>query len=207
MSVSLKGSRLAFTNLFWAGCYLFWAWVKLNVLLRSDPFQWIVGLLLIVQCASVAIFFLIRTSPRASSRNPYDIVTALMGTFAPLLFLQSFRYGILGLAGIAIQAIGVIVTLSSSLSLSRSWGIVPANRGIKTDGMYRFVRHPIYASYQLFNLGFVLSHFSFYNLAVAVAAVTCQILRIRNEERFLANDPDYCVYSTQVRWRMIPFIY
>jgi protein-S-isoprenylcysteine O-methyltransferase Ste14 len=207
MGVSLKGFRIAFSNLFWAGGYSFWAWLNLNFLLRAHPFQKLVGLLLIVQCSSIAVFFLIRSCPRASSWNPYDIITALMGTFAPMLFIQSYRYDILGLAGVFIQVIGVVLTISSSLSLSRSWGIIPAHRGIKTDGMYRFVRHPIYASYQIFNAGFILSSFSFYNLAVAATALTCQILRIRNEERFLANDPDYFVYSAQVRWKMIPFIY
>ena len=45
-------------------------------------------------------------------------------------------------------------------------GIVAAHRGIKTGGLYRAVRHPIYAAYLLAFGGFVLAHPSGYNTLV-----------------------------------------
>ena len=46
--------------------------------------------------------------------------------------------------------------IAALLSLQRSFGIVPANRGIREGGLYRIVRHPLYAAELLVFLGVVL---------------------------------------------------
>jgi protein-S-isoprenylcysteine O-methyltransferase Ste14 len=40
--------------------------------------------------------------------------------------------------------VSVAIMIYARLSLGRSIGYVPADRGIVTSGPYRFVRHPIY---------------------------------------------------------------
>jgi hypothetical protein len=40
-----------------------------------------------------------------------------------------------------------LLVLAATLRLGRSFGIVATNRGIQTGGLYRIVRHPIYAAY------------------------------------------------------------
>jgi protein-S-isoprenylcysteine O-methyltransferase Ste14 len=81
---------------------------------------------------------------------------------------------------------------------------VAANRGIKTCGLYRYVRHPIYAAYLLAFGGFVLIHPSVVNSMVLLVWVIIQIARIQSEERVLMEDPSYCAYRRAVRYRLVP---
>ena len=49
--------------------------------------------------------------------------------------------------GSVLVLVGVVLATGAVLSLGRSLGIEAANRGVQTHGLYRFVRHPIYAAY------------------------------------------------------------
>ena len=40
--------------------------------------------------------------------------------------------------------IGLLIVIAGKVSLGRSFGLIPANRGIVSTGLYRLVRHPIY---------------------------------------------------------------
>ena len=93
------------------------------------------------------------------------------------------------------------------LSLNRSFGIVPANRGIKTGGLYRLVRHPLYLSYVVHQIGYVLNNWSEYNICVFVGATLFQVLRIYREEQFLISDPAYRAYMSRTRSRLIPGLF
>ena len=90
--------------------------------------------------------------------------------------------------------------------MGRSFGLVPANRGIVTSGPYRIVRHPIYLGYFLTHLAFLLSMWSAYNFCIYAFLYTLQFLRIREEEKFLRNDESYQDYVLSVRYRFIPLI-
>ena len=54
-----------------------------------------------------------------------------------------------------VQLSGLLVAFLSLATLGRSFGIVAANRGVKTRGPYRFVRHPTYMGYLICYLGYV----------------------------------------------------
>jgi protein-S-isoprenylcysteine O-methyltransferase Ste14 len=69
------------------------------------------------------------------------------------------------------------------------------------------VRHPLYSSYVIAFLGYVVNHPSPYNMAVYVVAVALWVLRLRAEERFLLSDPAYCEFAGRVRWRLLPGLY
>src|SRR5437899_9023283 len=47
----------------------------------------------------------------------------------------------------AMSAAGLIVVIAAKLTLGRSFGIAPANRGVVARGPYNIVRHPIYTGY------------------------------------------------------------
>ncbi len=93
------------------------------------------------------------------------------------------------------------------MSLNRSFGIAPENRGIKTKGVYRIVRHPMYSGYLLTETGFVLSNFSLYNVLILAAAALFLVLRLMAEERFLKEDPAYLTYAHKTPWKLLPFIF
>ncbi|UQV47358.1 hypothetical protein KIV45_11170 [Janthinobacterium lividum] len=102
---------------------------------------------------------------------------------------------------------GCVLQIAGLLSLNRSFGLVVAQRNIKTHGMYRFVRHPVYASYVVSSTAYLLSNASPGNTAVYAAAMLLLVLRLLREERFLSTDVRYRVYMRQVKYRLLPFIF
>jgi protein-S-isoprenylcysteine O-methyltransferase Ste14 len=92
------------------------------------------------------------------------------------------------------------------LSLGRSFGIVPANRGVRTGGPYRFVRHPAYSGYVLTGAGYLLENPSIRNACLFAVVTLAQAVRIVEEERTLAGDPAYRAYARRVRSRVVPYV-
>lgn len=92
------------------------------------------------------------------------------------------------------------------LSLGRSFGLVPADRGLKTEGLYRWVRHPLYGAEMAFFACFLLANFTARNAAVAAGLFVSLHLRALAEERLLAGEEAYRSYSRRVRARYIPHL-
>ena len=104
----------------------------------------------------------------------------------------------------SLQFAGICWQILSKATLRRSFGLLPANRGIVSTGPYRLVRHPIYMGYMTSHIGFLLANFTVYNLSLIAAVAFCQIIRIREEEALLGKDTAYQAYTRQVRWRLLP---
>src|SRR5690606_32669038 len=102
---------------------------------------------------------------------------------------------------------GLGLTCYAMLTLGRSFGVVAANRGLKINGPYRLVRHPIYLAHTITLMGFVVANFTPLNLAIALVTTALQILRIRAEERVLSATGDYDSYRGRVRWRLLPGVF
>jgi protein-S-isoprenylcysteine O-methyltransferase Ste14 len=100
--------------------------------------------------------------------------------------------------------VGLCAVAASLLSLRRSFGIVPAHRGIRTHGLYSFVRHPLYASELFAILGFVIANPSPWNISLWLGDCLLNFARARAEEGFLGRDPVYSQYQARVRYRFIP---
>jgi protein-S-isoprenylcysteine O-methyltransferase Ste14 len=102
---------------------------------------------------------------------------------------------------------GLLVQLHAKLTLGRSIGCIPANRGLKLAGPYRFVRHPMYAGYLLSHLAFLAMNPTAWNLAVYALCYGVQVPRLMAEERLLGGDPRYREYQAAVRYRLIPGLF
>jgi protein-S-isoprenylcysteine O-methyltransferase Ste14 len=85
--------------------------------------------------------------------------------------------------------------------------LVAARRQIKTAGLYRWIRHPLYASYLLSYVGYVLSNSSVGNIAIALLASFLLIARLQREERFLSRDSEYVLYMRRVKYRVLPLVF
>ncbi|MGN6356881.1 MAG: methyltransferase family protein [Novosphingobium sp.] len=154
---------------------------------------------------AVVLFTLIRRPTEAISLRLGDWLLATTATLAPLLIIPNADpYPALAGLGLFLIFFGNFFQAWAKLILRRSFGITPANRGVKITGAYRFVRHPMYAGYLLVHIGVLAVMFSPYNMAIYAIGWTAQILRLLAEERLLGEDPAYRDYMTQVRWRLIP---
>jgi len=164
-------------------------------------------LLLAVQEALLIGMVITRRRTRDVSRSWQDTLIALIWTAAPL-FQRAGGWTLPALEqiGFGIQILGLGLAIFATASLGRSFGILAANRGVKTNGLYRLVRHPLYGSYLFSYLGFLLGNISLLNLGAVLFAFICQYLRARAEEQVLLRYPAYQDYVRSVRYRFIPFI-
>lgn len=155
----------------------------------------------------VVALLVFRRETKTVSRSAADWTVALGGSFAVLLVRPVEHAFVPDGVGVALQFLGTAFEICGKAALGRSFGIVPANRGIIVGGPYRIVRHPIYLGYLVTHVGFLLSNWSVRNLAVYGVAYFFQIFRILSEERFLGRDESYRAYRERVRYRLIPGIF
>jgi protein-S-isoprenylcysteine O-methyltransferase Ste14 len=149
--------------------------------------------------------YLVRRPASVVSQRPGDWLLAFGGTFGGVLFRPSGAHPHWGvIAGLDLQVVGLAICVVSFFSLGRSFGFAAADRGLKRRGSYAVVRHPIYASYVLLQLGYVMQSISVRNAIVMVFVCTCDVGRALAEERLLATSTTYAEYRADVRWRLIP---
>lgn len=163
-----------------------------------------IGLVFVVQQVWVAVVFVTRRAPRTVSRRALDWVAAYAGWFTSFLVRPGGYHLAWGVAvGFWVQVLGLLLWAASFAKLSRSYGIVPADRGLVTGGAYGLVRHPLYAAYMVGGIGYLMQSLSVRNVVVSVIAIGWQLVRISAEERHLQS-PEYAAYRARVRWRLCP---
>jgi len=118
-----------------------------------------------------------------------------------------------------LQVIGALLLLSSFylffLTFRENSYLSPAvriqqDRGhtVVSTGPYHYIRHPMYAAALVFLVGISLLLGSWYGLIVGLALIIAVSIRAVQEERTLiAELPGYDNYITQVRYRLIPYIW
>ncbi|MGQ0592867.1 MAG: methyltransferase family protein [Gammaproteobacteria bacterium] len=163
-------------------------------------------LLLVFAEAWLALMFIVRRDQMSKSTSPLEWAVSAGGTFLPLLLRPSMQ-GLAPYLGSIVMTLGICLQIAGALVLNRSFGIVPANRGVKTQGVYGVIRHPLYASYLVTLSGYLLANTSWYNFSIVVAWMGMMLLRIIFEERHLLRDERYQRYATSVRWRLMPYVF
>jgi protein-S-isoprenylcysteine O-methyltransferase Ste14 len=168
----------------------------------------VTGLLLLSSEALVVVLTIVR---RRASLVDRSLVAATMTSTsigAPAM-LRSVATG--GLAPDAVTALvsgaGLALIIAGKMTLGRSFGIVPANRGIVARGPYTLVRHPIYAGYLITHVAFLAAHPRPWNLAVVLVADAALVLRALLEERLLTADVEYEAYCRRVGWHLVPGVF
>ena len=153
----------------------------------------------------VATLFVVRRSPWLVSRSPLAWAAAAVGTFGMLTARPAYApVGGLEPLYVALQLGGALFAGAALLSLGRSFGLVAANRGVRTSGPYRLVRHPVYSGYVITWTAYLLENPSLWNGCILLAVTAIQAIRILEEERTLAEDPAYRAYCSRVKSRVIP---
>lgn len=164
--------------------------------------------LVLISETAVMLFVVIRRPSRVISQRLGDWLLAIVATAAPLMIQPGLDlFPAVAPLGLSLVAGGNGVQLLAKLSLRRSFGIAPANRGIKVDGLYRFVRHPMYAGYLAVHIGILILMPGLINLVLYVIGWWAQILRLRAEEKLLLRDATYAAYAARRRWRLLPGVF
>ena len=168
----------------------------------------IANLLALVSEGMVVVLAMIRRTPQNITFRIDDWALAFGGACATL-FLRPITMASVGPSeiGWALQAIGFLGALWCKAALFRNFGVAPAIRGVEVRGPYAFLRHPMYASYFIAQLGFLYAFPTLWNAAIIAIWAAIQVLRINAEERLLKTDARYQNYAAQVRWRLIPRFY
>jgi protein-S-isoprenylcysteine O-methyltransferase Ste14 len=166
----------------------------------------LISLGILLMNSLILAVYVIRRKPDAIIEHPFAWIIGVAGTLLGLLYRpgQADVLPVLLFAGNAMQIVGLAATIGSLLSLRRSLGIIAANRGIKQGGLYRFIRHPLYASELVFFCGYVFSNQSAANLILLIMHIAAQYSRARIEENFLSSDPVYQLYLSKTRYRFLP---
>jgi len=106
--------------------------------------------------------------------------------------------------GLVLVMLGAGLSFASLLSLGRWFGVWPARRGLATRGPYRLVRHPMYLSYLLADIGYGLNEYNVGTVLLVIAGWASLLYRIRAEERILSQDAGWSSYVALVRYRLLP---
>jgi protein-S-isoprenylcysteine O-methyltransferase Ste14 len=155
----------------------------------------------------IVAMLLFRRSTDQISVNARDWLFGFIGSFASMMIYPGrLIEALVPLAAILMFG-GFVIGVTATLSLNRSFGVVAANRGVKTAGAYEFVRHPMYLGYFLSQTAMLILNFSLWNVVLLSTWAVFQFLRIQAEERVLARDPAYKSYMSLVRYRLVPLIY
>ncbi len=142
--------------------------------------------------------------PRERDWNPFSLVVTIFATYYFVAFrIEPGIQLVPELCAAGVQVAGVVIQVYAKWSLRRSFGLLPANRGVVVFGPYRVVRHPMYLGYFVTDIGFLLANFGPRNVLIVLMQWTVQVVRITREERLLSKDDTYRQYMSRVRYRLI----
>jgi protein-S-isoprenylcysteine O-methyltransferase Ste14 len=159
--------------------------------------------------ALMGVLSLMRVPPVAAAINWRSVmVTAIMMLAPPLLMNNAARSrGVLALAALIVEFVGVIITQSARLYLGRKFALLPANRGIVSRGPFAFIRHPIYAGWLILSTGYLMAYPNARNLLALTLTIPFMIWRIGLEEQLLQLDAAYRAYCAATPYRLLPLIF
>ena len=164
---------------------------------------------LLVISESLGVFLILtRRAATMVSTHPLDWALSLIAVNAPLLVAPAAASTFIPLPiATTLMFAGMVTQISAKAALWRSYGLIPANRGVKTGGPYRFVRHPMYVGYTLTHIGFLLGFPSLQNFLLYLTTFLIEVARLLREELVLNKDSLYREYAARVRYRLLPGVF
>jgi len=134
-----------------------------------------------------------------------SIVVAYAYPYAQLVYLRWVPgHPAWPTGGFVLVTFAACLSLASLLSIGRHFGVRPALRCLVTRGTYRLVRHPMYLSYVIADIGYNLQEWNFGTALMVITGWASLLYRIHAEERILSQDAGWSNYVTLVRYRLLP---
>ena len=196
-------------DLFARGCIcVLFTLLSVNLLAQFMHTGRVTGLLLLGSEASVVALTVVRRRARLVDRSVAAAVMTTVSLVAPPL-LRAVDGSPLAPDAVTamVSAIGLSLVIVGKMALGRSFGVVPANRGIVVRGPYSFVRHPIYTGYLITHLGFVAANPTTWNITLILVGDAALVVRALMEERVLSKDVEYQGYCQRVGWHLMPGVF
>jgi protein-S-isoprenylcysteine O-methyltransferase Ste14 len=178
------------------------------------------GLSVWAQLAShlcVAIFYaiscwllLVRPPSLVRQEGIVAVIIAFAGTY--LVWLVALLPAappspVLDVVSAAIGLVGEGLIIYTLCRLGRSFSIAPQARRLVTDGPYRHVRHPLYATEEIVVVAILMRHAWWAALGFFVVHMALQLRRMAYEEQLLRSVfPDYEAYAKRTA-RLIPGVW
>lgn len=182
--------------------------LSVNLLADFTRTRHLTGLLLLASEAMVVVLTIFRRRAHGVDRTTAARVATIVSMVGPPLLRASDGFSLVSdNVSAFVSVVGLCLVIAGKLTLGRSFGIVPANRGVVAAGPYLFVRHPIYAGYLITHLAFLAAHPTVANIAIVLCADTALVARALFEERMLERDAIYRAYCTRVAWHLVPGVF
>jgi len=182
--------------------------VEMGILFFLTPTFTIIDWIYVLQHLMVLGIALTRRPPEVQNRSlpsNISVVIAYAYPYAQVLYLRWIPGDLAWpVGGLVLVMLAACLSLASLLSLGRRFGVRPALRGLAKRGPYRFVRHPMYLSYVIADIGYNLQEWNFGTALLVMAGWASLLYRIYAEERILAQDAGWAAYVSVVRCRIIP---
>jgi len=168
----------------------------------------VTGLLLLAGESLVVVLTVVRRKAMYVDRSvAAGVLTLLSVAGPPMLRASDVNSMVPDVVTAMVSAIGLGLVVVGKMALGRSFGLVPANRGVVVRGPYTIVRHPIYTGYLITHVAFFIADPIPWNAVVILIADTALILRALMEERVLSNDVEYQGYCRRVGWHLVPGVF
>jgi protein-S-isoprenylcysteine O-methyltransferase Ste14 len=182
--------------------------VEFVLLLLMTPSFTIVDWIYVLQHLLILGIALTRRQPEAQDHSLPSSAAVVMAYAYPYAQVVYLRW-VPGepewpTGGLVLVTLAAFLSIASLLSLGRRFGVFPALRGLATRGPYRLVRHPIYLSYVIADIGYNLQEWNTGTALMVIAGWTSLIYRIHAEERILSQDAGWSTYVALVRHRLFP---
>lgn len=169
------------------------------------------------------LLMLIKRSGKSSSKVQHDKGSLiLLWVTITLCFATGFTFAYSGIGalkelnifiiGIGLILVGLVFRWISIFQLKKAFTVdvaIGAEQKLKTDGLYKLVRHPSYFGLLLIMTGFSICMHNFISILVIVIPILLVInYRIQVEEKVLIDTfgNEYKVYQASTK-RLIPWLY
>lgn len=155
----------------------------------------------------LGLLVLSRPAPIAIEHSVFSNGLALLASIYPFIFVLidiPYRSYTEELVNYAIQIVATLLLLASMVGLGKNFSLFPQLRNISKIGPYRFARHPMYASYLLFDATLWLPYLSSESAVLWALECVLLYLRAKQEERYLLeNSEAYRDYCKRVKYMFV----
>ena len=171
----------------------------------------IVDWIYVLQHLLVLGIALTRRAPAAQDHSlPISLAVAVSITYpyAQVIYLHWVIGNVVWPEGGAVMVtISACLSLTSLFWIGKLFGFRPALRGLATNGTYGFVRHPMYLSYFLSDIGYNLQEWNMGTVLLVLIGWSSLVYRIYAEERVLSQDAQWQTYVSSVPYRLLPGVW